>query len=511
MTSATSELCTFASAHEFGSRFIRFGETELDIGMRVLRQGSRVLELGSRAFDLLATLAQASGRVVHKDELIDSVWPDTIVDENALHVHLSTIRKVIGQDSKLIVTVPRRGYQLIASPSTPVPAANFEDDSQRTLRTAMMPMRSALLGRETAIDVICALMRDTRVLTLVGPGGIGKTSIALEIAHRTSGSNEDDVHFVDVSDQRSLGEVLLAFGAIGPVAREDGEPDLDTTAAMLTRIRGLIVIDNAEHVADPVAQLLERACHSANPPRFLVTSRQPLRIPAETVYRVTPLAVSGEATEPCDANGSPSPAIALFLRRLSHDGRHRVIDDELMTQAAEICRCLDGIPLAIELAASRAAILGLEPVLNNLADPLPYLDGGYRTACARHKSLLASIKWSFDMLESSEQTVFQRLSVFDGAFDAQAASALASDVRMSPTAVMQCVSELVDHSLLDIHFDGAAVTYRLLTPSKSFGRQRLAEAGELATMVERRADYLRSAARSASAQQAVLSPVSFRS
>lgn len=511
MTSATSQLYTFASAHEFGSRFIRFGETELDIGMRVLRQGSRVLELGSRAFDLLATLARASGRVVPKDELIDSVWPDTIVDENALHVHLSTIRKVLGQDSKLIVTVPRRGYQLIASPSTPLAAANFRDDNHRTSRTATMPMRAALLGRETAIDAICAMMQDTRVLTLAGSGGIGKTSIALEIAHRTSGSNEDDVHFVDLSDQHALDEVLLAFGEIGPVARENGEPDLDTTAAMLTRIRGLIVIDNAEHVADAVAQLLERTCHSGNPPRFLVTSRQPLRIPAETVYRVMPLAVSGDAPESGDANGSPSPAIALFLRRLSHDGRHRIIDDQLLTQAAEICRCLDGIPLAIELAASRAAILGLEPVLSNLADPLPYLDGGYRTASARHKSLLASIKWSFDMLESSEQAVFQRLSVFDGAFDAEAASAVASDDGISPAAVMECVSELVDHSLLEIHFDGAAVTYRLLTPSRSFGRKRLAEAGTLATMVERRADYVRNATRCASGQQAVVSPYSFRS
>jgi predicted ATPase/DNA-binding winged helix-turn-helix (wHTH) protein len=503
MTSATSPLCTFASAHQFDAQFIRFGDAELDIGMRLLRRGGRVLALGSRAFDLLATLALAKGRIVPKNELMETVWPNTIVDENTLHVHLSTIRKALGQDSKLIVTVPRRGYQLIAPPPASALTGVFEPGQDGAPRTTMASLRGALIGRDTAIDDIRAMLETTRVLTLAGAGGIGKTSIALEIARRAASDCADDVRFVELADHQTAREVLLAFDEVCGAPDANREPDLDATAALLGQSPCLIVIDNAEHVIDPVAQLLERTCRYANAPRFLVTSRRPLRIPAEVVYRVTPLAVSDETPETQDETAPTPPAVALFLRTLSRDGRHIAIDGERMQCVANICRRLDGVPLAIELAAARAAILGLEPVLRSLADPLLNLDGGYRTARARQKSLRASIGWSFQMLARHEQIVFQRLCVFDRAFDVHAACAMSCDDGIPAAAVMECVSELVDHSLLDIHFDEGAVTYSLLAPSRSFGREKLAEAGELTMLSERHARYVEHAACPAPALQPV--------
>lgn len=483
MTQAKHPLPTLAS----GKQKIRIGECEIDLGARMFRRRGQAHELGSRAFDILAVIALAAGRLVSKNELMDAVWPDTFVEENNLHVHLCAIRKALGPDGKLIVTVPRRGYKLtIPQPETPNPDPMMLDRLVDGKADAMTG-RASLLGREQVIADIRSRLPSMRVLTLVGAGGIGKTSIVREIARRLSDERASNIHFVELAARNTCRDVIQAVAAGCGVTVDSQESDLERFALMLTKVKGLLIIDNAEHVVEHVAQLIELACSRASELHVLVTSRTPLRVPCEFVYRVGPLALPEREDDVEAMLGSPS--VRLFLRRLSSNGHHLDWDHDGLRAVQEICRRLDGVPLAIELAAGRAAVLGLERILHGLEEPLLYLGGGYRTAEERHKSVRASLDWSFDMLSDSEQTVFRRLCAIDGHFNADAACFVAQDHSLSRSTVMNCVCELVDKSLVEIYFESAEVKYRVLAPARAYGREKLVEAGELSRVVERHARY----------------------
>lgn len=469
---------------------IQVGECELDLGVRALRRGGNVVELGSRAFDVLATIALAGGRIVSKDDLMEAVWPDTIVEESNIHVQLSAIRKALGGDRKLILTVPGRGYQLVAA----APEAQIMPSPQhgRTPEPNRLPARDALLGREAAIAEIRSMIASARVVTLVGAGGIGKTRIAREIAHRLATEQAVDVRIVELAAHGTRSAVVRAFAHVCglPCAQED--PDLRSVASGLASMSGVLVIDNAEHVVEHVAELVGLISRASPQVRILATSRFRLRVSHEAVYRVGPLALP-------DATGSRdamlrSPAVALFLRRLFSNGINTDMgadmSDERLRVVEEICRRLEGIPLALELAAGRASVLGLEGICEGLDEPLLYLAGGYRTAQPRHRTLRAAFDWSFEMLDASEQTVFRRLSAFDRAFSPAAACLIAGDATLSNEAVMDCVGELVDKSLIEIRFEGADVKYHLSAPARAYGREKLLAEGEIYVIFERHARHV---------------------
>lgn len=469
-------------------RVIRIGECEVDLSARSLRRRGEVLELGSRAFDILAVLALAAGRVVTKNELMDAVWPDTVVEENNLHVHLSSIRKALGRDGQFIVTVPRRGYQLIA-PRIESPSAD-QIGQDRPIRTDpdLAPSQDRLIGRESAIAEIRSLLPSTRVLTLTGAGGIGKTSIAREIARILSAQKGDpEIRFVELAAHNTCRGVAQALAASYGIPVGSEESDLERVALMLAGTKGLLIVDNAEHVVEYVAQFLEFACRYASELRFLVTSRLRLRVPCEVVYRVGPLALP----EVGDAAGATlrSPSFRLFRQRLFSRGQNMNTSRDRLGLIDDICRRLDGVPLAIELAAGRASILGLEHLRLGLEEPLLYLSGGFRTAQERHKSLRASLDWSFEMLSDREQAVFRRLCVFGYPFSAEAACLIACDDTLNDPAVMDCICELVDKSMVEIRFEAAAITYHVLALARAYGREKLAEAGELDAIMERHALY----------------------
>ncbi|MGF6811513.1 putative ATPase/DNA-binding winged helix-turn-helix (wHTH) protein [Paraburkholderia sp. Clong3] len=483
MTQATLRPSTCTS----GARVIRIGECEIDLSARLLRRRAEVLELGSRAFDILAVLALAAGRVVTKNELMEVVWPDTVVEENNLHVHLSWIRKALGRDGKFIVTVPRRGYQLIASR---IDAPSFDEVAQdRPIRVKsdVAPREERLIGRESAIAEIRSLLPSTRVLTLVGAGGIGKTSIAREIARSVSAQCDPAIHFVELAAHNTCRGVAQALAASYGIPVDSGEFDLERVALMLAGTKGLLIVDNAEHVVEYVAQFLEFACRYTSELRFLVTSRLRLRVPCEVVYRVGPLALPDVEDAPGAALRSPS--FRLFQRRLFSNGQNMDMSCDRLRLIDDICRRLDGVPLAIELAAGRASILGLEHLRVGLEEPLLYLGGGFRTAQERQKSLRASLDWSFEMLSDRERAVFRRFCVFGYPFNAEAACLIARDDALNDSAVMDCVCELVDKSMVEIRFEGTVVTYHVLALARAYGREKLAEAGELDAIVERYALY----------------------
>jgi predicted ATPase/DNA-binding winged helix-turn-helix (wHTH) protein len=470
-----------------GERVIRIGECEVDLSVRLLRRRGEVLELGSRAFDILAVLALAAGRVVTKNELMDEVWPDTVVEENNLHVHLSSIRKALDRDGKLIVTVPRRGYQLIA-PRIDAPGSDrIAPDRRIRVKSDVEPTEERLIGRASAIAEIRSLLPSTRVLTLTGTGGIGKTSIAREIARSGPALCDHEIRFVELASHNTCRGVAQALAASYGIPVDSDESDLERVAQMLAGIRGLLIVDNAEHVVEYVAQFLEFACRYNSELRFLVTSRLRLRVPSEVVYRIGPLALP----EVEDAPGATlrSPSFRLFQRRLFCNGQNMTMSCDRVRLVDDVCRRLDGVPLAIELAAGRASILGLEHLRLCLDEPLLYLSGGFRTAQQRHKSLRDSLDWSFEMLGDRERAVFRRLCVFDHAFTAEAACHIARDDTLNDSAVMDCVCELVDKSMIEIRFEDTAITYQVLTLTRAYGTERLAEAGELDAIAARHALY----------------------
>ncbi|MEX3676639.1 winged helix-turn-helix domain-containing protein [Paraburkholderia sp. BR14320] len=467
---------------------IQIGECDVDLGVRALRRGGRVVELGSRAFELLATIALAGGRIVSKDELMDAVWPDTIVEENNIHVQLSAIRKALGPDRKLIVTVPGRGYQLVS----PVSGGTIVHLPRRQCTLAPEPYHArtseALLGRESAIAEIRSMMASAPVLTLIGAGGIGKTAIAREIAHQFASEQAVDVHFVELAAHRTRHAVIRVFVEACGLRLHDDEPDIQSVANVLARMRGLLVIDNAEHVVEHVAEIVGLIGQAGHQAMILVTSRFRLRVSSEVVYRVGPLALADSRDDPQAI--LRSPAVRLFLNRLSSNGVNVDMNHDRLRLVEEICRRLEGIPLALELAAGRACALGLHGICAGLDEPLLYLAGGYRTAQPRHRTLRAALDWSFDMLDISEQTVFRRLSVFGHAFCAEAASRIARDATLPAEAVMDCVGELIDKSLIEVQFDGAEARYYLSAAARAYGREKLLAAGESRTIFERHTRHI---------------------
>lgn len=480
MNQAIADLRTFTSR----APIIQVGECEVDFGVRAIRRRGKVLELGSRAFDVLATIALAGGRIVSKDELMETVWPDTVVEENNIHVQLSAIRKALGLDRKLIVTVPGRGYQLAMLETHAGAMQTTAPERGAQPEPGHAPSSDAVLGREAAMAEIRSMIAPARVLTLTGAAGIGKTAIAQRVAMEQGA----DVHVVELAAHRTRRAVLRAFAGVCGLASDTDEPDVHDIANALAGMRGLLVIDNAEHVVEHVAEIVGLIGHAGLGLRILATSRFRLRVSHEVVYRVAPLALPEASDDPQAV--LRSPAVRLFLRRLCSNGVSVEMDDDRLRVVEEICRRLEGIPLALELAAGSASVLGLEGICEGLDDPLSYLAGGYRTAQPRHRTLRAALDWSFDMLSTAEQTVFRRLSVFSRAFSPEAASRIACDTTLPREAVMDCVGELVDKSLIEIQFEGAEAKYHLSASARSYGREKLLATGEIGTIFERHARYV---------------------
>ncbi|WP_233887604.1 ATP-binding protein [Paraburkholderia flagellata] len=467
---------------------IQVGECELDLRVRALRRGGNVVSLGSRAFDVLATMALAEGRIVSKRELLEAAWPDTIVKENNIDVQLSAIRKALGTDRNLIQTVPGRGYQLAAAvPETPIMPSS-QHGFGATPEPDCLPVRETLFGREAAIAEIRSMIDSTRVVTLVGAGGIGKTRIAMEIAHRLAAEQAVDVRLVEFVAHGTQSAVVRAFADVCDRPFTEVNPDLRSVASALASMRGVLVIDNAEHVVEHVAKLVGMISHANPQVRILITSRFRLRVPHEAVYRVGPLSLPYAAD--CRDAMLRSPSISLFLTRFFSNGVHADVSDERLRVVEEICRRLEGIPLALELAAGRASVLGLTGICEGLDEPLLYLAGGYRTAQPRHRTLRATFDWSFEMLDTAERIVFRRLSVFNRAFSLEAACTIVRDATLTNEAVMDCVGELVDKSLIEIQFEGSEVKYRLSAPARAYGREKLFAEGEISTISERHKLYL---------------------
>ncbi|WP_179401051.1 winged helix-turn-helix domain-containing protein [Burkholderia guangdongensis] len=464
---------------------IQIGILSVDFEQRDIRRDGHTLRVGARALDILEVLHRANGSVVSKDDIMDAVWPDQIVEENRLQVHVATLRKVLGASRDLIKTVPGRGYLLVGTPRTtapmPAPAAAPPFVCPR-------PQSASLIGRQDEIAQIVDMIDRTPVVTLVGAGGIGKTSLAARIAHDLSRAARESVHFVELASASTNDDVLRALAdALGLPA--DGTASIDGIADSVAASRCLLVLDNAEHVVEPVAHLVETLTARAATLRVLVTSREPLHISVESVYRVNPLAVPGSDAG-CDEIAACS-AVELFLRRTRAASPDCAIDDGAMRLIADICRRLDGLPLAIELAAARVATLGIEGVASRLDDRLNLLTGGLRSAPPRHQALRATFDWSYVLLDPAARALFRRVGCFIGPFTFDAVCAVAMAPDMSIADVIAGLGELAAKSLLTVELDGPNAQYRLTGSTRAYALEKLHNEGELERVALRHARYER--------------------
>ncbi|MFS2158449.1 winged helix-turn-helix domain-containing protein [Pseudomonas sp. Pseusp122] len=442
---------------------ISLGQVHVSLELRDLFKNGLPLRIGTRAFDILELLVNCPGRLVSKDEILQRVWPDTVVEENNLQVHISALRKALGADRDLIRTIPGRGYMLMLAEEgseteevePPLPACQVR-----------LPYATPLVGRETLLDEVCLALQDTALLTLVGAGGIGKTTLAVAVAHRRSREETRSVSFVSLAQLTCPERVLDALACNLGICCTAPSSLLEAIIDELNRQPRLVILDNCEHVIEAVAALVEQLIQACPGSTFLATSRESLRINGERSMVVPPLALAPEGADRQTVLRSTSAQ--LFLKRLraldwffpQNDGA--ALDDQSVALVGEVCRRLDGIPLALEMAAARASTLGLFELASNLQEHLHLLGAGLRTAPDRHQSLEASLQWSYRLLSSDEKAVLRRIAELQGRFTLYQACEVAILPGISRTQVMDCIVGLALKSLLVVTAEGPFKFYRLL-------------------------------------------------
>ncbi len=433
------------------------------------------------------------GELVTKDALLDEVWGGATVSENLLQVHISAVRKALGLYRSLLKTQSGRGYRLLGdwvieleAAQQPSSARNKSQQEPTTKETSNLPVLvTDLIGRAAALSHVCGLLSAYRIVTLSGAGGIGKTTLALHVARELLSDYPGGTWLVELA---SLSDPSLVPSTIASaLGLKLGDANSgEAIARSIGTTKLLLLIDNCEHVIDAVASLAEALVRQCPNLTILTTSREVLRISGEYIYRVPPLDVPDVEQTEVDQLRSHS-AVALFIARTE------VLDPIVLPQnddlpaIASICRHLDGMPLAIEFAAARAATLGVEAVQVELRNRFALLTTGRRTAVPRHKTLRATLDWSYELLPSEERRLLRSLSVISGTFGLSAAQALTGG-SLGERSVTETLANLVDKSLI---IPDRLVTgrWRLLETTRAYAAEKLLESGEAEQVARRHAEF----------------------
>ncbi|HET7097972.1 MAG TPA: winged helix-turn-helix domain-containing protein [Casimicrobiaceae bacterium] len=476
----------------------RFGRFELRPGERALFADGAPVALGARAFDLLVALTERPGSLITKDDLLATVWQGLVVEENNLQVQVSTLRKILGQSA--LATIPGRGYRFNvpvvsadAAPAALVDSSHEEvADASRDTSTSSprgnLPARMPrLFGRSEDLDAIVALLREHPVVTITGPGGIGKTQIAhaaaLRVANEHRESYPDGLWWIELAALTDGALVPAAVAQAMGVRLAGDRPTALVLRSQLAAKRALLVLDNCEHVAEAVAAFVDTVMASASRVTILVTSQETLRAADEHVYRLGALAVPDAADVESAAHFG---ALELFEARAQAVDPRFALSGANTPAVIEICRRLDGIPLAIELAAARLPLLGVEGLRARLDERFNLLTAGARVVLRRHQTLRATLEWSHSLLTPDERTVFRRLAIFAGGFTLEGAQHVASDEAIDRWTALDHLGALVDKSLVLAEGDPIP-RYRMLETTRAYGLERLAESGETQQVLLRHA------------------------
>jgi predicted ATPase/DNA-binding winged helix-turn-helix (wHTH) protein len=472
------------------------GQWQVHLGRRELVARGVAVPIGARAFEIIEVLVRAANELVTKNDLMDRIWPGAMVGENTLQVHISAIRKAFGPDRAMLKTAAGRGYRLLGNWTPRQQGSAIQPVASPPMREPGAPPANnfplivgRLIGRAEAARHVRDLVSAYRVVTLTGSGGIGKTTLAIEVARDLVSSFDDGGWFVELA---SLSDPDLVPSTVASTLglKLSGEVSAEAVARAVGMRHLLLVFDNCEHVIDAAADLAERFVRFCPHTTIIVTSREVLRIDGEVVYRVPPLDVPALEQETPDQILSHS-AVELFIARTTAMDTDRTPRTEDLASIAAVCRRLDGIPLAIEFAAASAATLGISQVASGLRDRFALLTSGRRTALPRHRTLRATLDWSYQLLTDPERRLLQHLAVFSGGFSLDAAAAVTGHGEASQAAIADGVGNLVVKSLVTADIIGGAGYHRLLETTRVYALSRLTESGELQRLSRRHAEYYR--------------------
>jgi predicted ATPase/DNA-binding winged helix-turn-helix (wHTH) protein len=473
-----------------------FGSFRLIPSQRTLFEGGKPVRLGSRAFDILVALVERAGQTIAKEELIARAWPGTVVEEAALRVHVAALRKALGDgrgSTRYIANHPGRGYAFIAPVTREsVLSASATPTGMAEAGNVPAPL-TRVVGRDGVISRLAQQLVRRRFLTIVGPGGIGKTTVAVAVADTVRASYRDGAWYVELASLSDPDLVPSALCAVLGIGLSDANP-LSALTAWLRDKRILIVLDSCEHVIGAAATLVEAILKAASQAGILATSREPLRAEGEWLHRLAPLDLPPQArTSPSAIEALAYSAVELFNERASATMDRFVLDDAEVPAVLEICRRLDGLPLALELAAARVDTFGVGELAARLDNRFGVLTRGRRTALPRQQTLRATIDWSYELLPEAERVILRRLAVFRGAFTIAAAVAIVIDDRITVTGSIEAIANLAEKSLIATDTTGNIAYRRLLDTTRLYALLKLAENGEIDSAQRRHASYFRDA------------------
>lgn len=472
-----------------------FGRFTLDPAERRLYADDMPVPLGPTDFRILLALVESAGAIVSKSELASRVWGSSAVTDNVLYFHINTLRKVLGED--FIRNEHRRGYRFVApvrrmEPRAPRAQGEPLAGNLPSLWTSnAMEGPTRLIGRSEQLRAVSDLLAQGRVVTLTGSGGVGKTRLALRAASESSPQFSDGVWLVELA---SLKDADLMPGAIASVLGVKigvNATPLDTLRRFLARKSLLIVLDNCEHMLMACARTAEALLGAAPDMKILTTSREALSCCGERVLEVPPLAVPSEGVMPAAALRSTA-AVELFLERVLQADANFRIDDRAVTIAARICRRVDGLPLALEMAAGWAGPLGLETLDAKLSGSLKARLRARSTVPPRHLTLHATLEWSYSLLSPQERAVLRRLGVFAASFTIEAAEAVAGHGDIPKEEIFEHVASLVHKSMLAVVPALSGQHYRMLETTRAFALEELLASGEAGVTRRRHAHHVRS-------------------
>jgi predicted ATPase/DNA-binding winged helix-turn-helix (wHTH) protein len=472
-------------------RKLRFGPFELSIGERVLRRDGRVLPLGDRALDILTFLTDRPGEVIAKQELMDHVWSDVTVEEGSLRVHVAAIRKALGDGqfgNRYIANIKGRGYSFVG---TVVPlAGGTQNRNAKFSPQGRLPVRPIMMiGRETVVSEVSDKLRKERFVTLLGPGGIGKTATALAVARTVADEFGGKVVFVDlesITDPRQVAGAVATSLGLALKTRDSGLELVDLVRSQ----KVLIILDSCEHVIEAVALVAEQLYRETEQVYLLTTSRELLKIEGEHCCRVLPLDFPPDGSEQTANAVLRYPAVQLFVRRVAARAGSIVLTDGEAPFVAEMCRKLDGIPLAIELVAGQAAALGIKNTVARLMSRLELLRLSHRTTAPRHRTLKATLDWSYNLLSDGERIVLRRIAPFVGHFTLEGARHTAAEPGVGAGEIFDAIAGLVEKSLIATRIDEAQAQYRLLDTTRAYALEKLEEHAEVDVIFRRHAEYV---------------------
>ncbi len=477
---------------------VSFGPFRLFPAARVIERDGIPLDLGNRALDILIVLVEHAGEVVNHKQLIARAWRGLVVDPGNLRVHISALRKTLGDTdgtAKYIANVPGQGYSFLApvtfaSAPDPVQPAPTAPAPTAQRKRVLPPMLARMIGRDDMVRSIAADLRVDRFVTIVAPGGMGKTTVAVCVAHAMSEEFAGMVYFVDIGAIKDPWLVPATIASALGLAIQT-EDALSPLMAYLLSARMLLVLDNCEHLIDATAPLAERIFLEAPAVHILATSREAMRVEGERACWLPPL----ESPVP-DSNLTADgiltfPAVRLLVERAAASGSRFELNDTNAPLVAGICARLDGVALALELVGGRVGTYGVEATLNLLNKHLGLHWQGRRTALPRHQTLHALLDWSYGLLAEPERLVFQRLSIFVGTFTLEGAQAVAAEGDLRQAHLESIIDHLVAKSLVSATTaDDGVIRYRLLEMARAFAIDKLLESGEEAAIARRHARHL---------------------